>query len=162
MLVTVATVATVTAPTVASGARAYRAARQPLATSHAIVRQRHPQGCGAALLATLLDRHGLPGDEAALLAAAPPGPSGISLATLAHLAARFGLTGQWQRSRGKEFPTPGFVAHLRHPDGHFVFVEQRAGSYLHVLDPATGASVWHVDAFLKRWSGRFLRLEPRS
>lgn len=159
ILLVLSTVTAVAAPTFASGVRAHRAARKPLATSQPIVRQRHPQGCGAALLATLLERYGLPGDEDALLAAAPPGPDGIPLATFEQLAARFGLVGRWRRSHARSLPEPGFVAHLRHPDGHFVFVDQQAGPYLHVLDPASGSAVWHVDAFQRRWSGRFLRLE---
>ena len=155
------TLVAVALPVVLEGRVAHAAARAPVATGATVVRQTHPEGCGAALLATLLGRNGLPGSEAELLRAAPPGRDGISLAALEALANAYGLQGRWRSSRGG-LPSPGFVAHLHRPHGHFVFVEARAGDYLHVLDPADGASVWHVDTFVRRWSGRYLRLDPRS
>jgi ABC-type bacteriocin/lantibiotic exporter with double-glycine peptidase domain len=148
----------IVAPTLWDGARAYRAHRAPYPTSTPIVRQAHPSGCGAAVLATLLDRAGRPVPQVRLLAAAPPGPDGISLAAFRRLAEEHGLSGRWRRRVGPDLPDAGFVAHLVRPAGHFVYVDGRVGSYLHVLDPAEGASVWHVDMFRARWSGRYLRL----
>lgn len=156
------TLAAVSLPNLVEGGRAHAAARAPLALDAPdVVLQRHPEGCGAALLATLLRRHGLPGSEEELLAAAPPGPDGISLARFAALAGERGLTGTWRRARHVGPPAPGFVAHLERPDGHFVWVADRAGDYLRIVDPAVGEVVWHRDTFLRRWSGRYLRLEPR-
>ena len=57
----------VASPVVVEGRAAHAAARAPVATGAAVVRQAHPEGCGAALLATLLDRNGLRGSEAELL-----------------------------------------------------------------------------------------------
>jgi hypothetical protein len=154
-----AVLAAVVAPTLIDGRRAYLHARAPLATGAPVVRQSDPAGCGAALLATLLARHGRPVPQADLLAAAPPGPDGISLATFRRLAAAHGLTGAWRARAPRSLPAGTFVAHLSRPAGHFVYVEARVGDYLHVLDPAAGAAIWHVDRFLARWSGRYLRLE---
>lgn len=157
------TLAAVSLPNLVEGGRAHAAARAPLAL-HApdVVLQRHPEGCGAALLATLLRRHGLPGSEEELLAAAPPGPNGISLARFAALAGERGLTGVWRRARPGTLPRPGFVAHLDRPDGHFVWVAERAGDYLRVVDPAVGEAVWHRDLLERRWSGRYLPLEASA
>lgn len=156
------TLAVLGAPVLVEGRSARAQARLPDPTEVEVVRQSDPEGCGAALLATLLARHGLPGSEADLLAAAPPDADGITLATFAALARDHGLTGVWRRRGTSDLPAPGFVAHLHRPRGHFVFVEARAGDYLHVLDPATGAAAWHVDMFTARWSGRYLRLEPAT
>lgn len=157
------TLAAVSVPNLLEGGRAHAAARTPLPLDAPdVVLQRHPEGCGAALLATLLRRHGLPGSEEQLLAAAPPGPNGISLARFAALAGERGLTGAWRRARPGAVPRPGFVAHLDRPEGHFVWVGDHAGDYLRVVDPAVGEVVWHRDTFRRRWSGRYLRLEPRG
>lgn len=154
------TLAVVSVPNLVEGRRAHAAARTPLPIDAPdVVLQRHPEGCGAALLATLLRRHGLPGSEAELLAAAPPGPNGISLARFAALAGERGLTGAWRRARRGTLPPPGFVAHLARPEGHFVWVGDRAGDYLRVVDPASGEAIWHRDRFQRRWSGRYLALE---
>jgi ABC-type bacteriocin/lantibiotic exporter with double-glycine peptidase domain len=143
------------------GRAAFAAARQPYALDAPdVVLQRHPRGCGAALLATLLARRGLPGRESELLDAAPPGPDGISLASFADLARQHGLHGTWRRAR--DLPAPGFVAHLDRPDGHFVWVAGRAGDYVRVIDPARGEELWHVDRLARRWSGRYLRLGRAS
>ena len=149
----------IVAPTLVDGRRAYLHARTPLPTGAPVVRQSDPAGCGAALLATLLARRGRPVAQADLLAAAPPGPDGISLATFRRLAAAHGLTGVWRARAPRSLPEGAFVAHLARPAGHFVYVDTRVGDYLHVLDPARGAAMWHVDRFLARWSGRYLRLE---
>jgi ABC-type bacteriocin/lantibiotic exporter with double-glycine peptidase domain len=149
------------APNLRDGRAAFAAAREGYRLdAHDVVLQTHPQGCGAALLATLLARRGLPGGEAELLDAAPPGPDGISLASFAELAGRHGLHGIWRRAT--DLPSPGFVAHLDRPEGHFVWVADRAGDYVRVVDPATGEGLWHVDRLARRWSGRYLRLEPAS
>jgi hypothetical protein len=163
-LVTLAlTLAAVSVPNVVEGGRAHAAARAPLPLDAPdVVLQRHPEGCGAALLATLLRRHGLPGSEAGLLAAAPPGPNGISLARFAGLARARGLSGTWRRARPGTLPPPGFVAHLARPEGHFVWVADRAGAYLRVVDPASGEAIWHRDRFERRWSGRYLPLEATA
>jgi len=152
----------IVAPTLLDGRRAYVQARLPLPTGAPVVRQSDPAGCGAALLATLLARHGRPVPQAELLAAAPPGPDGISLATFRRLAAEHGLTGVWRARAPHSLPEGTFVAHLSRPAGHFVYVAARVGDYLHVLDPASGAAMWHVDRFLQRWSGRYLRLEAAA
>ena len=149
------------APNVLDGRTAFAAAR----ASHRleaddVVLQSHPRGCGAALLATLLSRRGLPATEADLLDAAPPGPDGISLASFAGLASSRGLHGTWRRA--SQLPAPGFVAHLDRPEGHFVWVADRAGDYVRVVDPADGERLWHVDRLTRRWSGRYLRLERAS
>lgn len=155
------TLAAVSAPNLVEGRRAHAAARAPLVLDAPdVVLQRHPEGCGAALLATLLRRHGRPGSEEELLAAAPPGPDGISLARFAALAGERGLKGAWRRARPGTFPRPGFVAHLDRPEGHFVWVGEHAGDYLRVVDPAVGEAVWHREAFVRRWSRRYIRLEP--
>jgi len=146
-------------PTLRDGAHAYRSARLPAPTSATVVRQRHPQGCGAALLATILARHGRPVSEAQLLAEEPPSENGISLAAFRELAQAHGLTGRWRKARRGILPDAEFVAHLWRPAGHFVLVEAQAGDYLHVLDPAGGAAVWHRDTFNARWSRRYLRLK---
>lgn len=149
------------APNVRDGLSAHAAARDTYRLeTRDVVLQRHPRGCGAALLATLLSRNALPGSEAALLDAAPPGPDGISLATFAALAERHGLRGAWRRAT--VLPVPGFVAHLDRPEGHFVWIADRAGDYLRVVDPAAGEGLWHVDRLADRWSGRYLRLERAS
>jgi hypothetical protein len=146
------------APTWTYGRGAWSSVRSPhaLPTDDLIV-QSHPRGCGAALLATLLTRRGIPVDEAELLADAPPGPSGISLATLARMAADRGLHGTWRRAPRGTVPAPGFVAHLSKPNGHFVWIASTHGDYLVVDDPARGRSLWHEDRFRTRFSGRYLR-----
>jgi ABC-type bacteriocin/lantibiotic exporter with double-glycine peptidase domain len=149
------------APNLRHGGAAFSAARETYRlASRDVVLQSHPRGCGAALLATLLRRRGLPSSEAALLDAAPPGAEGITLASFADLAARHGLRGTWRRAA--DLPAPGFVAHLDRPDGHYVWVADRAGEYLRVVDPSEGEALWHVDRLARRWSGRYLRLEPTS
>jgi ABC-type bacteriocin/lantibiotic exporter with double-glycine peptidase domain len=149
------------APNLRDGRAAFEAARQTYRLdARGVVLQSHPRGCGAALLATLLARWGLPGSEAELLAAAPPGRDGISLASFADLASRRGLRGTWRRAA--DLPAPGFVAHLDRPEGHYVWVADRAGDYVRVVDPAEGEALWHVDRLTRRWSGRYLRLERAS
>jgi hypothetical protein len=159
-VLTLATLA-LSAANVRDGRAAFVAARDTYRLDASdVVLQSHPRGCGAALLATLLARRGLPGDEAELLDAAPPGPDGISLASFAELARRRGLLGAWRRA--SDLPAPGFVAHLDRPEGHYVWVDDRAGAYLRVVDPAEGEGLWHVDRLARRWSGRYLRLERAS
>jgi hypothetical protein len=157
-----AVLGTIVAPTLLDGRRAYVQARRPLPTDASVVLQSDPAGCGAALLATVLARHGRSVPQADLLAAAPPGPDGISLATFRRLAAEHGLTGVWRARAPRSLPEGTFVAHLSRPAGHFVYVAARVGDYLHVLDPASGAAMWHVDRFVARWSGRYLRLEAAA
>jgi len=147
------------APNLTEGTQAARLARawSPTSTTD-VVLQSDPEGCGAALLATIL-RHGGRGvTQAELLAAAPPGPNGISLRQFQTLAAEHGLLGTWRRAARGTVPRGSFVAHLDRPDGHFVWVLAAAGDYLHVVDPAVGEGVWHADRFLRRFSGRYLRL----
>ncbi len=150
------------APNLTEGAQAARLARAWSPTSATdVVVQSHPDGCGAALLATMLQRSGRGVTEAELLVAAPPGPDGISLRRFQSLAAEHGLVGTWRRAARGAVPRGSFVAHLDRPDGHFVWVLATAGDYLHVVDPAVGEGVWHADRFLRRFSGRYLRLgEP--
>ncbi|NBC96655.1 MAG: hypothetical protein GVY27_09905 [Deinococcus-Thermus bacterium] len=149
------------APNVRDGREAFAAARASYRLeADDVVLQSHPRGCGAALLATLLSRRGLPATEAELLDAAPPGPDGISLARFAEVARHRGLHGTWRRA--SDLPTPGFVAHLARPEGHFVWVAERAGDYVRIVDPAEGEGLWHVDRLARRWSGRYLRLERAS
>ncbi len=153
------------APNLSEGAQAARLARTWAPTSATdVVLQSDPQGCGAALLATILQRRGRQVTEARLLAAAPPGPDGISLRRFQTLAAEYGLSGTWRRAAAATVPVPGgsFVAHLDRPDGHFVWVLATAGDYLHVVDPAVGEGVWHADTFLRRFSGRYLSFAESS
>lgn len=153
--------ALIVTPTLLDGWRAHQAARVPVPTAAAVVRQQHPAGCGAALLATLLARAGRPVPQDALLAAEPPEPDGITLAAFRALAEMHGLSGVWRMRGSGAVPDGAFVAHLSRPSGHFVYVAGRVGAYLHVLDPARGGEVWHVDHFRRRWSGRYLRFgEP--
>lgn len=148
------------APTWVHGRAAWTSTREPYPlVADDVTVQTHPLGCGAALLSTLLTRRGTPVDQAVLLAEAPPGPSGISLATLAHLAERRGLRGAWRRASPGVVPTARFIAHLDRPDGHFVWVEAIHGDYLIVVDPARGQALWHREAFLTRFSGRYLRFD---
>jgi len=140
------------------GAWAAREARAYRATSiEPVVLQSHPAGCGAALLATILAWRGSPVPEAALLATAPPGPEGITLKTFLDLAGMHGLVGVWRRAPRRVIPEGVFVAHFDRPYGHFVWVVEQAGAYLHVIDPQRGPGVWHVDRFLARFSGRYLK-----
>ena len=147
------------APNLTEGTRAANLARAWSPTSATdVVLQSDPEGCGAALLATILQRRGLLVTEAELLAAAPPGPDGISLRRFQTLAAEHGLSGTWRRASRGAVPGGSFVAHLDRPDGHFVWVLATAGDYLHIVDPAVGEGVWHEERFLRRFSGRYLRL----
>lgn len=147
------------APNLAEGVQAARLARAWSPTSATdVVLQSDPEGCGAALLATMLQRGGRSVTEAELLAAAPPGPDGISLRRFQSLAAEHGLVGTWRRAARGAVPRGSYVAHLDRPDGHFVWVLATAGDYLHVVDPAVGEGVWHADRFLRRFSGRYLRV----
>jgi ABC-type bacteriocin/lantibiotic exporter with double-glycine peptidase domain len=145
-------------PTTGSRRRSHARAGAPgLATWGAVLAV-----LGAIVAPTLLARHGRSVPQADLLAAAPPGPDGISLATFRRLAAEHGLTGVWRARAPRSLPEGSFVAHLSRPAGHFVYVASRVGAYLHVLDPADGAAIWHVDRFVERWSGRYLRLEAAA
>lgn len=158
-IVLLAVVLGLAAPNLTEGAQAARLARSWAPTSATdVVLQSDPEGCGAALLATILHRRGQSVTEAQLLAAAPPGPNGISLRQFQTLAAAHGLVGTWRRAARATVPRGSFVAHLDRPDGHFVWVLASAGDYLHVVDPAVGEGVWHADRFLRRFSGRYLRL----
>lgn len=151
------------APVMHEGRRARARLFVPVPTSHTpAVLQTHPAGCGAAVLATVLAHHGRPVAQADLLAAAPPGPDGVSLAALRDLAHRHGLRGTWRRAPRGRLPAGRYVAHLDAPYGHVVWVAARAGRYLHLHDPERGFEVWHVDAFRARFSGRYLRLEATS
>jgi len=147
------------APNLTEGVQAARVARTWSPTSATdVALQSDPEGCGAALLATILQRGGRGVTEAELLAAAPPGPNGISLRRFQALAAQHGLHGTWRKAASGTLPRGSYVAHLDRPDGHFVWVLATAGDYLHVVDPAVGEGVWHADPFLRRFSGRYLRL----
>jgi ABC-type bacteriocin/lantibiotic exporters, contain an N-terminal double-glycine peptidase domain len=145
------------------GWNAAREARKSRSTSfEPFVLQSHPSGCGAAILATILAASGHSVSEAELLAAAPPGPDGITLATFQRLAAQHALHGRWQRTSPGAVPTGSFVAHYDRPYGHFVWVVDQVGAYLHVIDPQTGPHVLHVERFRARFSGRYLRFEATA
>ena len=148
------------APVVGGGRAARARLAVPVPTQAGpVVLQDHAAGCGAAVIATVLAQRGRPVAHGDLLAAAPPGPDGLSLAAIRDLARRYGLDGVWRRAPRGRVPAGRYVAHLDRPYGHVVWVAGRAGAYLHVHDPERGFEVWHVDAFRARFSGRFLRLE---
>jgi len=142
------------------GQAAWNAARTWRPTDvQPVILQSHPSGCGAALLATVLAWYGRPVPEAVLLTQAPPGPDGITLATFRDLAAHHGVHGQWRYLKKKQLPMGSFIAHLDEPFGHFVWVTDQVGDYLHVIDPLAGPGVWHADRFRARYSGRFFLIE---
>lgn len=162
VLVTTVVVAILAVPAL-EGREAWRDARRWRPTDvEPVVLQSHPQGCGAALLATMLAWHGRPVSESVLLHQAPPGPDGISLASFRDLAGRHGIHGQWRRLPRGRIPRGAFVAHLDRPFGHFVWVTDQIGEYLHVVDPLTGPGVWHADRFRARYSGRYFVTEESS
>lgn len=156
-----ACVAALLAPALLTGLRGHAQLRAPLALpDDGIVRQRQPNSCAAALLATLLGRAGRPTSEAQLLRASPPGPEGLTLHAFAALARSQGLTGAWYAApRALTTLRTPFVAHLDRPVGHYVWVRQRVGSFLRVSDPAVGERLWHVDAARARFSGRAFRFD---
>ncbi|MBX3143123.1 MAG: hypothetical protein KF813_05155 [Trueperaceae bacterium] len=118
-----------------------------------------PNSCGPAAVATLAGwSAGAEGavSEAAVLAHAELGPSGVSLAEFSRLAARHGVPGAWYRvepSSLGSLATP-FAAHLtRDGLGHFVVVLHVKGQLAVVADPAVGGSVVPLAALREGFSG---------
>jgi predicted double-glycine peptidase len=121
-----------------------------------VVRQTRRNSCGPAAVATLAGWLGRPTSEADVLRDARLVDAGISLAEFARLADLHGVPGSWYRVAPQDLgatPTP-FVAHLSTPDDHFVVVHAVVRSHVVMADPAVGAVVVPVRAFVHRFRGR--------
>lgn len=121
-----------------------------------VVRQTHRNTCGPAAVATLAAWLGRPTSEADVLVIARLGDAGISLAEFTRLADLRGVPGSWYRAEPASLgsvPTP-FVAHLSAPDDHFVVVHAVVRSHVVMADPAVGAVVVPLRAFVRRFGGR--------
>jgi|GEM_PF-3522250 len=126
-----------------------------------VVPQSQANSCGPALLATMLKRDGVEVSEAQLIAAANMGPGGVSLAEFSRLAASHGLEGEWLQSLNRSIrtlSTPA-VLHTNSGSGHFILIEQLAGSYAVVTDPAAGRELRPVAKIEEQWPGYFFRFE---
>lgn len=131
------------------------AAPLPL-TDLVVVRQTKRNSCGPAAIATLAGWLGRPTSEADVLRSARLGDDGISLAEFSRLADAHDVPGSWFRVASSGLPatpTP-FVAHFSVPDEHFVVVHAVVRSHVVMADPAVGAMVVPLRAFLRRFSGR--------
>src|SRR5690625_6363483 len=94
----------------------------------------------------MLKRDGVEVSEAQLIAAANMGPGGVSLAEFSRLAASHGLEGEWLQSLNRSIrtlSTPA-VLHTNSGSGHFILIDQLAGSYAVVTDPAAGWDILPV------------------
>ncbi|MFO7544363.1 MAG: cysteine peptidase family C39 domain-containing protein [Trueperaceae bacterium] len=121
-----------------------------------VVRQTRRNSCGPAAVATLAGWLGRPTSEADVLRIARLDDEGISLAEFTRLADLRGVPGSWYRVEPPSLgatPTP-FVAHLSAPDDHFVVVHAVMRSHVVMADPAVGAVVVPLRAFVRRFRGR--------
>lgn len=99
-----------------------------------------PEGCGPAVLATLLRWVGTPIPLDQIMEEAELRADGITLAEFARLAQRYGVPGTWYdvpRPDLDRLPLP-FVAHLRSSGGHFVIVRELDQRLVLIADPAKG------------------------
>ena len=127
----------------------------------ALVRQRYEQDCGIAALATLLRVVGLDVTYDAVAAGITLSERGVSMATLAGVAARFGrpLDGYRLGSLDHLFIAPPWIALINSAySGHYVVVAASWADSLLVLDPRAGIRRMSARTFDSVWSGYALVL----
>jgi ATP-binding cassette, subfamily B, bacterial CvaB/MchF/RaxB len=124
------------------------------------VPQQERADCGLAALAMVAQRCGARLSVESLRARAAPGPEGLTLQRLRHLAEEVGLpcrSAQVSEDRLGQVALPA-VAHLS--DGHYAVLHELRPSGVVVGDPATGIVTWDRATLTSRFSGVLLLFGP--
>ncbi|HLL85009.1 MAG TPA: peptidase domain-containing ABC transporter, partial [Longimicrobium sp.] len=126
-----------------------------------VVLQMNSVECGVACLSMVLQAHGIPALLDDCREQLGVGRDGVSALGLAAAARQFGLTVKAYSAKGRaaveQLPLPAVVHWGR---DHFVVLEGRSRSSVHVVDPADGRKRISWAEFLERFSGTALTFAP--
>ena len=131
----------------------------------ALVLQRHEWDCGIAAVATLLRLEGLDVSYDSVARGVMANEHGVSMASLAGVAARLGrpLDGYRLRSLAALGIDDPWIALINSAyAGHYVVVSSRTAEAVVVLDPRAGVRRLSIRDFESAWSGYALLRKQRS
>ncbi len=118
-----------------------------------VVYQDEPAECGLACIAMLANSLGAYTELAQLRKAYPVSVNGMSLDAIGSALEDLGISTypvRFDARAATELPLPAIV---HYGGNHFVFIAERVGKYVRVLNPATGSSIVRADSLPGRGNG---------